>query len=135
MHFLHHKLHEFSYPCHSLVSSFLQPYRPVPARCDGWKWIARSLELKKISFEISKSNFILKKSLISNVSASDIIIATDDPDKILASHIKSWLSSRSLQDFSVLNFDSLYFDIKYNNVKWWNTIDNALVFCNYQQLC
>ena len=33
MHFLHHKLHEFSYPCHSLVSSFLQPYRPVPPWC------------------------------------------------------------------------------------------------------
>ena len=33
MHFLHHKLHEFSYPCHSLVSSFLRPYRLVPAWC------------------------------------------------------------------------------------------------------
>ena len=31
--FLHHKLHEFSFPCHSLVSSFFLTYRPVPARC------------------------------------------------------------------------------------------------------
>ena len=31
--FLHHKLHEFSYPCHSLVSSFFSTHRPVPTRC------------------------------------------------------------------------------------------------------
>ena len=31
--FLHHKLHEFSYPCHSLVSSFFSTHWPVPTRC------------------------------------------------------------------------------------------------------
>ena len=39
--FLHHKLHEFSFPCHSLVSSFFSTHRPVPARC------ARGVEIYK----------------------------------------------------------------------------------------
>ena len=60
---------------------------------------------------------------------------TDNSEKILATHIKSWLDSSPLADFSVLNFDSLYFSIEYNNPTWWNTIDHAVSFCNYNQRC
>ena len=87
-----------------------------------------------IKASISPRIRILKKSLMKNVSSSDFIIGTDDGKSILATHIKSWLGGRELRDFSVLNFDSLYFDIKYNSPKWRNTIDHALLFCNYMQV-
>ena len=87
-----------------------------------------------IKASISPKIRILKKSLMKNVSSSDFIIGTDDGKSILATHIKSWLGGRELRDFSVLNFDSLYFDIKYNSPTWRNTIDHALLFCNYLQV-
>ena len=90
---------------------------------------------KAIKTSISPKIRIVKKSLLGNASTSDIVIVTDNSEKILATHIKSWFDSSPLADFSVLNFDSLYFSIKYNNPKWWNTIDHAVSFCNYNQRC
>ena len=87
-----------------------------------------------IKTSISPKIRIVEKTFMRNVSASDVIIVKDYSDSILAKHIKSWLGSGPLGDFSVLNFDSLYFDIKYNNRKWWKTMDNALSFCDYRQL-
>ena len=90
---------------------------------------------KAIKTSISPKIRIVKKSSMGNVSTSDETIVTEDLKNIRATHLRSWLSSSSLGHFSVLNFESLYFDIKYNNPKWWNTIDQALSFCNYTQRC
>ena len=90
---------------------------------------------KAIKTSISPKIRMLKNSSMRNMSTSDFVVVTDDSDNIFASHIKSWFDGTPLGEFSVLNFESLYSNIRYSNPKWWNTIDHALSFCNYNQRC
>ena len=68
--FLHHKLHEFSFPCHSLVSSFFSTHRPVPTRCEYVTknyWFSFTISCRSIFFKVCFWKVIQRQQVIFHI--------------------------------------------------------------------
>jgi hypothetical protein len=88
--------------------------------------ITKSISPKIHIVNQTYSNFVEKNE-------SKTIIVTKDEKNVLASDVISWFATGPLSEFSVLNFESLNFNILYENRTWWDTLNTALIFSNYEQ--